>query len=161
MPRAGGAGAHRRIAMRSRATPASTLLVNAAADPAPCRKARPSRGGSSTARAAVAAIALCAIAAAACSKQPPELTPAQSGEVVYRTNCISCHSRDPSMPGPLAPPIAGASRALIEARVIHGTYPPGYTPQRRTHTMRPLPWLDGHIDDLTAYLDAVPAHHPG
>jgi mono/diheme cytochrome c family protein len=95
--------------------------------------------------------------ATACGK-PRELTAADRGEVIYRTNCISCHNSDPNLPGPLGPAIAGSSRALIEARVLHGTYPPGYHPQRHSHTMRALPWLDGHIDDLTAYLAA--AAHP-
>jgi len=84
--------------------------------------------------------------ATACGK-PRELTAADRGEVIY-----------PNLPGPLGPAIAGSSRALIEARVLHGTYPPGYHPQRHSHTMRALPWLDGHIDDLTAYLAA--AAHP-
>lgn len=86
------------------------------------------------------------------------MSAADRGEVVYRTNCISCHNRDPNLPGPIGPAIADSPRALIEARVLHGTYPPGYAPQRTTRTMRALPWLDGHIDDLTAYLGAVAAH---
>jgi hypothetical protein len=88
----------------------------------------------------------------ACNK-PRELNAVERGEVVYRTNCISCHNRDPSVAGPLGPAIAGSPRSLIEARVLHGTYPPGYVPQRKSHTMRALPWLDGHVDDLTVYLD--------
>ena len=62
---------------------------------------------------------------------------------------------DPNTLMPLNPAIAGAPRSLIEARVLHGTYPPGYHPQRKSHTMRALPWLDGHIDDLSAYLTAA------
>ncbi len=95
---------------------------------------------------------------AACNK-PRELTAVERGEVVYRTNCISCHNRDPGVSGPMGPAIAGSSRSLIEARVLHGTYPPGYVPQRKSHTMRALPWLDGHVDDLAAYLDDA-AKHP-
>ncbi len=94
----------------------------------------------------------------ACGK-PRELTAVDRGAVIYRTNCVSCHNRNPSLPGPLGPAIAGSSRSLIQARVLRGTYPPGYHPQRNSHTMRALPWLDGHIDDLTAYLAA--AHQPG
>lgn len=88
---------------------------------------------------------------------PRNLTPVQRGEAVYRTNCISCHNRDPNQPGSLGPPIAGSSHALIEARVLSRSYPPGYIPKRTTHQMRALPWLAGHIDDLTAYLNAVAA----
>jgi mono/diheme cytochrome c family protein len=107
-------------------------------------------------RIATAAL-MCASLAAGCGK-PRELSAVERGEVVYRTNCISCHNADPNLPGPIGPAIAGSPRALIEARVLHGTYPAGYAPQRTTRTMRALPWLDGHIDDLTAYLGAVAAH---
>ncbi len=100
-----------------------------------------------------------AMVIAACGK-PRELSPVDRGEVVYRTNCISCHNRDPNVAGPLGPAIAGSPRSLIEARVLHGTYPPGYAPQRKSHTMRALPWLDGHVDDLTAYLADAAIHHP-
>jgi mono/diheme cytochrome c family protein len=106
------------------------------------------------------AVLLGAAVASACAK-PRELSAADRGEVVYRTNCISCHDRDPNLPGPIGPAIADASRSLLDARVLHGTYPPGYTPRLKTHTMRALPWLDGHVDDLAAYLAAVAAHHPG
>jgi mono/diheme cytochrome c family protein len=111
----------------------------------------------------LASAALLGIAVAliigACGK-PRELSAVDRGEVVYRTNCISCHNRDPNVAGPLGPAIAGSPRLLIEARVLHGTYPPGYTPQRKSHTMRALPWLDGHVDDLTAYLADAAIHRP-
>jgi mono/diheme cytochrome c family protein len=87
------------------------------------------------------------------------LTPAQRGEVVYRTNCASCHNRDPNLPGPLGPPIADSPFALVQARVLHAAYPPGYKPKRGTHEMRPLPWLDGHVGDITAYLKAAAQDH--
>jgi mono/diheme cytochrome c family protein len=106
------------------------------------------------------AIAGLAAAAAILGCGPPRtLTAAQRGEVVYRTNCASCHNRNPNLPGAIGPAIAGASRALIEARVMHAAYPAGYHPQRKTHLMRPLPWLEPHIGDLTAYLDSVAVRH--
>jgi mono/diheme cytochrome c family protein len=93
---------------------------------------------------------------AGCNGSPPRtLTPVQRGEVLYRTNCASCHNRDPNLPGPLGPPIAGSPFALVQARVLHGAYPPGYTPKRSTHEMRPLPWLKGQVGDITAYLQAA------
>jgi len=100
------------------------------------------------------------VIASACGKPPHELSAADRGEVIYRTNCISCHNADPNLPGPIGPAVAMASRALLDARVLHGTYPPGYHPQFKTHTMRALPWLDGHVDDLAAYLASVNTHHP-
>jgi mono/diheme cytochrome c family protein len=88
------------------------------------------------------------------------LTPVQRGEVLYRTNCASCHGRDPNRPGALGPAIAGSSRALIEARVLHRAYPAGYQPKRHTHLMQPMPWMAAHIDDLAAYLGAAARDRP-
>ncbi len=93
-----------------------------------------------------------------CRTSPHILTPMQRGEVLYRTNCASCHGGDPNRPGALGPAIAGSPRALVEARVLHRSYPAGYHPKRQTHLMQPMPWMAAHIDDLTAYLDA--ATHP-
>jgi hypothetical protein len=66
-----------------------------------------------------------------------------------------CHNADPNKPGSQGPEIAGASRELLEARVMHATYPPGYKPKRNSHAMLPLPHLAGKIDDLTAFLAAA------
>jgi mono/diheme cytochrome c family protein len=85
------------------------------------------------------------------------MTAAERGAVIYRTNCSACHNENPNLPGPVGPAIAGSPKELIEARVLHGAYPIGYDPKRRTHIMKPLPWLGPHIDDLTAYLAAAKA----
>jgi mono/diheme cytochrome c family protein len=77
--------------------------------------------------------------------------------VIYRTNCIACHNANPNLPGSLGPAIAGAPPDLIAARVLHGGYPAGYVPKRRTHIMKPLPWLGPHIGDLAAFLAAAKA----
>ncbi len=90
---------------------------------------------------------------AACNSAPQ--TPAQRGRIVYMTNCIVCHNVNPNLPGSQGPAIAGSSRALIEARVLHLAYPPGYTPKRKTHAMRKFPQLAGEIGDLAAYLQAA------
>jgi mono/diheme cytochrome c family protein len=87
------------------------------------------------------------------SKAPVRtMTPAQRGEVLYRTNCSSCHGGDPSRAGALGPAIAGSPRALIEARVLHRSYPAGYLPKRHTHLMQAMLWMAEHVGDLTAYL---------
>lgn len=77
---------------------------------------------------------------------------AEAGRLVYSTTCTACHNADPSLPGPIGPEVKGASRALLEARVLHGKYPDGYTPKRDTALMQPLPQLATSIDDLEAYL---------
>ena len=79
----------------------------------------------------------------------------QRGEVLFRTNCASCHGRDPNRPGAIGPAIAGSPRALIEARLLRRSYPAGYQPKRHTHLMQPMPWMAANVDDLTAYLGAA------
>ena len=77
------------------------------------------------------------------------------GRAVYQANCTACHARTPSEDGPVGPAIADASEALLEAKVLHNEYPPGYTPKRDTKAMIPLPHLAPDIPALTAYLDSV------
>ena len=76
----------------------------------------------------------------------------ERGRRVYMANCIVCHNPDPTKPGSAGPEVAGASRALIEARVLHAAYPPGYTPKRTTKAMVALPYLAPRLDDLAAFL---------
>ncbi len=77
---------------------------------------------------------------------------AAQGRQVYLAHCATCHGPDPARPGPLGPPIKGSSRALLEAKVLRQTYPPGYTPKRPTQLMPPLPTLAGDIPALADYL---------
>ena len=77
------------------------------------------------------------------------------GEQVFLTNCTACHARSPSEPGPLGPPVAGASLALLEAKVLRNEYPPGYTPQRDTKAMVPLVHLEPDLPALAAYLESL------
>ena len=100
----------------------------------------------------LAAIALAA-ALTGCSGQGSALSPeAERGRQVYLAQCTSCHSSDPAQNGPLGPAVKGSSRELLEARVVRGVYPPGYTPKRPSAVMQPMPHLAGSVDDLAAYL---------
>jgi len=74
------------------------------------------------------------------------------GKRVYMSTCTQCHNSDPSRDGPVGPAIKGASEALIEARILHRAYPPGYTPKRKTTTMTAFPYLKSAIPDLAAFL---------
>ncbi len=74
------------------------------------------------------------------------------GRQVYLGQCVACHNLDPGKDGPVGPAVRGASRELLEARVVHGTYPPGYRPKRETKVMPPRPDLVASIPDLAAYL---------
>jgi mono/diheme cytochrome c family protein len=74
------------------------------------------------------------------------------GRAVYLANCAACHHTDPSKDGPLGPPIKGASRELIEARLMRASYPPGYKPKRNTNAMPAQPYLEPSLPDLVAFL---------
>jgi mono/diheme cytochrome c family protein len=103
-------------------------------------------------RAATAlAAGLAVIALVACERA--QLSPeAERGRQVYVSQCTACHAFQPSQPGPVGPEVKGATQALLEAKVLRGTYPPGYTPKRTTSVMPPQTHLAGDIDALAAYL---------
>lgn len=95
-------------------------------------------------------LALLPVLIAACS--PPSPEQAERGRMTYMANCLACHHADPAKPGVTGPAVQGASRELLEARVVRAVYPPGYTPKRTTKLMVPLPQLADKIEDLAAYL---------
>jgi len=77
---------------------------------------------------------------------------AERGRQIYLAQCTACHAGDPAQDGPLGPAVKGSSRALLEARLLRGSYPPGYTPKRPSAVMQPMPQLGASLDDLGAYL---------
>lgn len=82
---------------------------------------------------------------------------AQKGRAIYMNVCIACHNGNPAVDGTIGPAIAGASEALLHAKVLEGTYPAGYTPKRPgSHTMPKFPHLKDQIPALAAYLAEVP-----
>jgi mono/diheme cytochrome c family protein len=87
-----------------------------------------------------------------CSQSSQPVSAAERGRQVYMANCTVCHNPNPNEPGSQGPPIAGSSRQLVEARVLHAAYPPGYAPKRATHAMVALPHLASEIENLTAFL---------
>jgi mono/diheme cytochrome c family protein len=100
----------------------------------------------------VLAALLLAVSAAGCSGQGTLSPEAERGRQAYVAHCTSCHSVDPAQNGPLGPAVKGSSRGLLEARVLRGVYPPGYTPKRPSAVMQPMPHVAGSLDDLAAYL---------
>ena len=74
------------------------------------------------------------------------------GKQVYLAQCIQCHNTNPAIAGPVGPPLKGATRELLEAKVLRGEYPPGYAPKRPTKVMPPQPALTADIPALAAYL---------
>ena len=91
---------------------------------------------------------------AACDDSPPLTEAAQRGRAIWAVHCTACHAADPKLPGSLGPEVAGASKSLLEARVLRAAYPEGYTPKRDTTLMQPMPHLAADIDDLEAFLAA-------
>ena len=78
----------------------------------------------------------------------------ERGSQVYLGICTACHNADPAKDGTAGPAIAGSPRELLEARVVRGEYPPGYTPKRPSQIMPKFPQLAGEIDALYAFLNA-------
>jgi mono/diheme cytochrome c family protein len=76
----------------------------------------------------------------------------ERGRQVYLAQCIQCHNANPALAGPVGPPVKGSSRELLEAKVIRGEYPPGYTPKRPTKVMPPQAALAPDIPALAAYV---------
>ena len=97
-----------------------------------------------------AALLAVALLLGACAESAT--TPAEKGRQVYQASCTSCHASDPARDGAVGPAVKGASRELLDARVVRGTYPPGYKPKRPSAIMQPMPQLAPEIDNLAAYL---------
>ena len=94
---------------------------------------------------------LATLALAGCDQA--QLSPsAERGRQIYLSQCVSCHGTDPAQAGPIGPQIKGSSKELLEAKVVSGTYPAGYTPKRPTTVMLPLPALASDIPALADYL---------
>jgi mono/diheme cytochrome c family protein len=76
------------------------------------------------------------------------------GKALYFTHCIACHNANPAVDGTLGPAVKGSGLDLLEARVLEGTYPPGYAPKRDTKIMRKLPLTKEDVAKLHAFLSA-------
>jgi mono/diheme cytochrome c family protein len=101
----------------------------------------------------VPALAL-GLALAGCSEGPPPGAGPEweRGRQVYLGQCTQCHHPDPAQAGPVGPPTKGSSPEMLEAKVLRGAYPPGYTPKRPTAVMPPQPQLAPELPALAAYL---------
>jgi mono/diheme cytochrome c family protein len=97
-------------------------------------------------------LALVVLACSAGEESDPATALAKRGEQVYLSNCTACHALDPKQAGPVGPPVADSSLALLEAKVLRNTYPPGYTPQRDSQAMIPLVHLAPELPALAAFL---------
>jgi mono/diheme cytochrome c family protein len=109
-------------------------------------------------RAFLGAAALCAVCLegwTACGKKDASADPqVRAGHGLYLANCIACHNANPALDGSLGPAIKGSALELVQARVLRGEYPPGYTPKRPTHVMVKLPLSEENVAAIHAYLNA-------
>lgn len=84
----------------------------------------------------------------------PEAKLIARGKLVYNAHCISCHNRNPKLPGSLGPEVYGSSKELLTYRLMKAEYPKGYRPKRESSLMPALPQLVGDIDALQFFLNA-------
>jgi len=77
---------------------------------------------------------------------------AARGRQTYLAQCTQCHNPDPSQPGPVGPAVKGTSRELLEAKILRGSYPPGYKPKRPTAIMPVQPAVGPEIPALAVFL---------
>jgi mono/diheme cytochrome c family protein len=77
-----------------------------------------------------------------------------TGRAIFMSHCIACHNADPSRDGSLGPAIKGSSLELVQARVMRGEYPPGYTPKRASHIMVKLPLTEEDVAKVHKFLNA-------
>jgi len=108
-----------------------------------------------------AAAATLTLLLTACSGGDGADTAKARGERVYKNVCATCHGASPTEVGTVGPAIAGSSEELIEAKLVHNSYPPGYDPKRNTKLMAPMPHLAGAVPDLAAYLQSFPVSKAG
>ena len=99
-----------------------------------------------------AALVVLATALAACSKSGDLDPAAERGRQIYLAQCLACHNTDPALPGAVGPPVRGSSRELLEAKLLKGAYPPGYSPKRPTAVMPVQPALGPEVPYLAAFL---------
>ena len=102
--------------------------------------------------AVTATVALAAFAACGAENDSSEDPAVARGALIYRNICVVCHNADPSEDGTLGPAIVNATRALLEAKVLRGEYPAGYTPARDTRQMPQFEYLEPNLADIEAFI---------
>lgn len=91
-------------------------------------------------------------AAAGGGEEDAQATLIARGRHYYQNVCIACHNGDPTRDGTLGPALAGVSLDVIEAKVLRGEYPEGYTPRRNTSSMPAFAYLEPELPGIAAYL---------
>ncbi len=90
----------------------------------------------------------------------PESSPAlvAQGRILYESNCISCHNKNPLEKGSIGPAQANTPWEVVKVKIVTGRYPealpPGYVPARTTKAMRAFPKLEKDLPALWAYIQS-------
>ena len=81
------------------------------------------------------------------------------GKLLYLSNCIQCHNKDPNLKGPIGPEMIDAPLDVMTSKVMTGKYPaqlpPGFLPKRKTTAMRAITKLKNDIPSIHAWVQSV------
>ena len=83
----------------------------------------------------------------------------QRGALLYKSNCIQCHNKDPNLKGPIGPEMVDAPLEVMTSKIMTGGYPTvlpqGYVPKRRSKAMKKIPKLQKDIPAIYAWVQSV------
>ena len=64
------------------------------------------------------------------------------GALLYKSNCIQCHNRDPNLKGSIGPEVVDAPLEVMTSKIMTGNYPAvlpaGFVPKRKSKAMRKI-----------------------
>ncbi len=81
------------------------------------------------------------------------------GALLYKSNCIQCHNKDPNLSGSVGPAVTDAPLEVVTSMIMTGKYPvnlpAGYVPKRKGGGMRKIPKLQKDIPAIYAWIQSV------
>lgn len=83
----------------------------------------------------------------------------ERGALLYKSNCIQCHNRDPNLKGSIGPEMTDAPLEIMTSKIMTGGYPAtlpaGFVPKRKSKAMRKIPKLEKDITAIYAWVQSV------
>lgn len=79
----------------------------------------------------------------------------QEGKRIYTTTCMKCHNANPHKPGSIGPDLYSTPKEVFATKIVHGMYPEGYTPKRKTRVMPKFKNLEGKVDSIHEYVKSI------
>lgn len=77
-----------------------------------------------------------------------------AGKAIYTQQCVKCHNANPNNVGSLGPDLVSTPKDALQSKVLHGTYPEGYKPKRRSKLMPKFPQYVNDIESLHQYIQS-------